>query len=133
MSMTPDESPYRYDAPDDSRRGFSRPEKKHSGYGITSLIVSLAGNMGCLILFGVAGYMEASTPGGMSEEDPTVVLLGLAIIMCGMSLLFALIFAVAGLFQADRKKLMSILGLIFSLGGSMVFGGLMLLGLLLEA
>ena len=41
-------------------------ELKHSGVGIASFVLSLLSGIGLFVLFGVAGYMESQSPGGMS-------------------------------------------------------------------
>ncbi|MGU5664526.1 hypothetical protein [Aeromonas sanarellii] len=44
-------------------------EKKHSGLGIASFITSIVSGLLIFLLIGVAGVMEASTPGGIDEES----------------------------------------------------------------
>lgn len=53
---------------------------KHSGIGIASFAMSLGILIVTFILVVVAGVMEASTPGGINEESPAAIMLGLAII-----------------------------------------------------
>lgn len=108
-------------------------ELKHSGVGIASFVLSLLSGIGLFVLFGVAGYMEAQSPGGMSEDDPTTMLLGVALIAGGMGQFLAFILGAVGLFQPNRKKIFAILGTIFSLLAILAFGGLMVLGFVMQA
>lgn len=89
-------------------------ETKHSGLGITSFVLSLLVG---LLVFGilvVAGIMEARRPGGIAEDSPITILVGLAIIGAMMLDLLAVALGIAGLVQKDTKKVFAILGLIIS-------------------
>lgn len=108
-------------------------ELKHSGVGIASFVLSLLSGVSLFALFGVAAYMASQSPGGMSEDDPTAMLLGFALIGAGMAQFLAVILGVVGLFQANRKKIFAILGTIFSLLAILSFGGLMVLGIVIQA
>jgi len=108
-------------------------ERKHSGVGIASFVLSVLSGVSLFALFGVAGYMELQSPGGMSEDDPTTMLLGVALIGAGMTQFLAFILGAVGLFQANRKKIFAILGTIFSLLAILTFGGLMVLGFVIQA
>ena len=127
--MSSDESPYSYNPTESRQRPAPVQELKHSGFGVASFIISMGAGLLCLAMFIVAGVMEASTPGGMSEEDPMVMLVGFGILAGGFAMLLGLVFGIAGLFQENRKKIFAILGLLLSLGGILSFGGLIVLGL----
>lgn len=65
-------------------------------------------------VFLYGGYMEISTPGGVAENDKLALLIGLAIIaLLGLDAI-AVGLGIAGLFQPDRKRVFSILGLVFA-------------------
>lgn len=87
---------------------------KHSGIGIASFAMSLGILIVTFVLVVVAGVMEASTPGGISEESPAAIMLGLSII--GMVVLNIVAFGlgIGTMFQKDRKRLFGILGMTFS-------------------
>jgi len=87
---------------------------KHSGIGIASFALSIGILIVTFILVVVAGVMEASTPGGINEESPAAIMLGLAII--GMVVLNVVAFGlgIGSMFQKDRKKLFGVLGMTFS-------------------
>ena len=107
--------------------------RKHSGVGIASFVLSVLSGVSLVVLFGVAGYMASQSPGGMSADDPTTMLVGVALIGTGMAQILAFILGVVGLFQANRKKIFAILGTIFSLLAILTFGGLMVVGFVIQA
>ena len=111
-------------------QGHGQQPLKNSGMGIASFIISLLIGPGLFFLILIAGVIEASTPGGMSETSPTAVFLGLFMIFSvGLSIIGAGL-GIAGVVQRDRKKTFAILGLIFNILVLIVFFLLMLLGLL---
>jgi len=87
---------------------------KHSGIGIASFAMSVGILIVTFVLVVVAGVMEASTPGGINEESPAAIMLGLSII--GMVVLNIVAFGlgIGTIFQKDRKKLFGVLGMAFS-------------------
>ena len=106
-------------------------EKKHSGIGITSFIMSIAGGVLTFILVVIAGVMEASAPGGMNEESVGAVLVGLCLFGFMFLCLVALGLGIAGLCQQDRNKIFAILGTIFSAMTIIGTIGLVIIGLAL--
>lgn len=108
------------------------PEKKQSGLGIASFIIALVGGFVMFAVFGIAGYLEHTMEGGMTEESPAAALVGLAMMGDGLLILLGAGLGVAGLFQADRKKLFSILGLMMN--GMIILGtaGLMVIGMMAD-
>ncbi len=96
---------------------------KHSGFGIASFIIALAaGALECVLIV-IAGILETMTPGGVDEDSPVAMLLGLVVIGGILINLLGIIFGIVGLFQRDRKKPFAVLGV--------VIGSLVLLGMLL--
>ncbi len=87
---------------------------KHSALGISSFVMSIITGLIIFLLVVIAGVMEVSTPGGIDEESAEAVILGLFIIAALFGCLTALALGIAGLFQKGRKKIFSILGVIFS-------------------
>jgi membrane-associated HD superfamily phosphohydrolase len=104
------------------------PEPKHSGVGITSFVLSLLSGLGMFVMCGVAVYMAMQAPGGMADDDPMVILLGLAVIGLGMTQVFAFILGAVALFQPNRKRIFAVLGTIFSLMAMLCIVGLIILG-----
>jgi hypothetical protein len=103
-------------------------QHRHSGLGIASFILSLAGGVLLFLLIVVAGYAEMSTPGGLDESAPSTMLLGLAILGAGVLEVVAVALGIAGLLQRDRRTLFAILGLVCAVGTLLGTAGLMVLG-----
>jgi hypothetical protein len=80
-------------------------------------------------MFVVAGVMEVTTPGGIPDDSGGAIALGLAIIGLFMLDVVAVVLGVAGLCQANRRKLFAALGLVFSLAIALGTAGLMAIGL----
>jgi hypothetical protein len=103
---------------------------KHSGIGIASFVISIVAGVAILIVFAIAGILEATTPGGMDEKSAAAILTGLCIIALILVDIVALGLGLAGLFQRDRKKLFAILGTVFSFATVACTIVLIVLGLL---
>lgn len=89
-------------------------EKRHSGLGIASFIISiLSAVMVCLILF-LAGMMETSTPTGLSEDSVGTLMLVLLFFAFLLASLIALGLGIGGLIKKNRKRIFAILGTVFS-------------------
>jgi hypothetical protein len=105
-------------------------EKKHSGLGISSFIISTAIGVLMFLLFIVAGVMETSTPGGIDEDSTGAMLVGLFLIAFLVLDLLAIGLGIAGLIQKDRKKIFSILGVVFGASTIVITIFLMIIGLM---
>ena len=103
------------------------PISPHSGLGITALVLSVLCGVSMFGLVLLAGIMEASTPGGINEESPEAIMLGLCILGGILLSFIGLGLGIAGLFQGNRKKLFAVLGVIFN--GMIVFGMCVLMGI----
>lgn len=104
-------------------------EKKHSGFGIAASVISVLGGIALLLLLAIAGVMEVNTPGGIDEESPLAIIVGLFLFATIFTQLIAAALAIAGIAQQQRQKTFAVLGLVFSLG-ALLFSGGVLLGLL---
>lgn len=89
-------------------------ERPHSRLGIASFILSILLFIITFILLGIAGVMEASTPGGIDETATNSIILGLAIIAVIFIDLVALVLGICGMVQKERKKIFAGLGSLFS-------------------
>ena len=107
----------------------SMEQQKHSGIGIASFILSLLGPAFFLLLVIVASALEASTPGGMDENSAAAGILGISLIAVVIISIVSFFLGIGGLLQADRKKVFSVLGLVFSAGGFFLEILLLLLGM----
>ncbi|MFM1885727.1 MAG: hypothetical protein RL026_884 [Pseudomonadota bacterium] len=108
-------------------------ERPHSGLGIASFVLSLCTAFLTLVLFGVAGAIENATPGGMDENSPVAMFIGLALFaFLGLSLL-ALGLGIGGAVQAGRNPALAIAGAV--IGGVTFLGAsaLTLIGLAIDA
>ena len=105
---------------------YSDPEDyrilKHSGFGIASFVIALAVGTLEFIVFVIAGILETTTPGGIDEDSPILMLL--VIVMIGGLLLnlLGIILGIVGLCLRKRKKIFAVLGVVI---GSLVFIGLL--------
>jgi hypothetical protein len=121
-----DDLPRRREADDFAERDYLRwpPEEKgHSRLGVASFVLATFAGLLLFVLFAVAGYLEVSTPGGI-EDGPVAVACGLALLAAGALELVALALGLAGLAEANRKKVFAILGVVFS--GLALFGSIVL-------
>jgi len=105
-------------------------ERKHSGLGIASFVISIITGLMMFMLFVVAGVMETSTPGGMDENSMEAMLVGLFLFALLFLDLLAVGLGVAGLFQKERRKLFAVLGLVFAAATIVVALLLVLIGLM---
>lgn len=89
-------------------------EQKHSGLGIASFVLGIVVGVLVFLMVVVAGAMQASTPGGIDEQSPVAVVLGLFILGLLALDMVALGLGIGSLFQSDRKKIFGVLGTLFS-------------------
>ena len=107
-------------------------EQKHSGIGIASFVISIVAGILIFILLGIAGSLEASTPGGIDENSTEAVMIGLAIIGLLFLNVLAVGLGIGGLLQKERKKIFAILGTVFSSFFILGVIGLMVLGAMVQ-
>jgi hypothetical protein len=101
--------------------------------GIASFVLAVMTGAATFGLFVFAGFMEASTPGGLDEESPVAIVVGLSLFaVMGLHLL-GIGLGIGGAFQGDRKKVFAILGISINILVILGVIGLVLLGLALEA
>lgn len=101
---------------------------RQSGLGIASLILGI---LTAIMLFATicfAGYMEAATPGGMTDDSPILVLVGLFILAGMFGNFVGVILAAVGLAQKDRAKSVSVIGLCLNIMCLLGVVALMVLG-----
>ena len=79
---------------------------KHSGLGLASFILSLTMYTGIFVLL--------VTTGEIDEESTETMVLGALFIAAGLASCVALGLGIAGLLQRDRKKVLTVLGTVFS-------------------
>ncbi|MDR0580376.1 MAG: hypothetical protein LBG21_07240 [Campylobacteraceae bacterium] len=91
-------------------------DKKHSGLGIASFVLSIAAIVLVLIFFITANFVDIYVFENITEENiPTeAVVLGLIYLLLIFDLFVALILGFVGLFSKDKKITFSIAGLALS-------------------
>ncbi|PJK11928.1 hypothetical protein CO614_06265 [Lysobacteraceae bacterium NML120232] len=108
-------------------------EQKHASLGIASFVISILCGISMFALFGIAGIMEATSPGGIDEESIEASLLGLLLMALLFFHLLSIALGVAAMFQKQKKKLLAILGASFSTLVILITLFLMGLGLLMDS
>ena len=80
-------------------------------------------------LFVTAGIVGSSSPGGIDEQSALVMIIGFGVFaIIGLSLVGSVL-GIAGLFQSNRNRTFSILGLIFNTLIVLGLVGLIFIGL----
>ena len=136
VSFDPEELRNPYGPPrtvETERPAAPATRRRHSLLGIASFAIAIFAGLTAFALIVIAGVMEASTPGGMSEESVQAIVIGLGIFgVLALNLLGAGL-GIAGLVVPNRSRVFGILGLIFNL--LVIFGiaGLLVIGLALAA
>ena len=90
------------------------PREGHSKLGIASFVTAIVGGLLFLTLGVSLGYMELNTPGGVDQTSKAVMLMGLGLILTIFILLISLSLGIAGFIQKKRKRIISVLGVVFS-------------------
>jgi hypothetical protein len=108
-------------------------EPKHSGFGIASFVISLGTGFFLFVILIILGVMESQSPGGIDEEAPITVVLGLLLIGGFLAELVSAGLGVGGLLQRDRKKVFAVLGLVMSVVTAVGLTALLLIGLATDA
>ncbi len=108
---------------------IEQAEAKHSRLGIASFIISIIGWIESFMLLAVAGYYEATTPGGMDEASFTAVIIGMFLFLTIFILLVGTGLGIAGLFQKDQKRIFPILGTVLNSSLIVTLIGVFLVGL----
>lgn len=101
---------------------------KHSALGILAFIAGLGSGVLMLCLIVVAGVMETRTPGGLDEDSPVSITIGLLLFAFAGLALLAIGIGIGSFFQRDRRHIFGILGVVFA--GLTLLGtvGLLILG-----
>lgn len=87
---------------------------KHSGLGITTFVLGLIAPIGLIVCIIMAAIAEASSYGGMDPNSTEAVIIGLFLILFVILALVAVGLGIGALVQKGYKKLLPILGVVFS-------------------
>ena len=101
--------------------------QKHSGFGIASFIIAIIQGVTTAVVVILASVFAAKEP--QSENEVALAIIGLAIFGGIFAHLVGLGLGIAGVVQKDRKKVFSILGLIFNIVAVITIALLMIIGL----
>ncbi len=105
------------------------PLKPHTGFGIASFVTSICAGLTLVGSLGVAGYVSIKTPGVMEDATSAeAILVGTAMVLGCFLALIGIGLGVAGLLQQGKKKTLSVLGSIFSVGVLLITASLMIIG-----
>ncbi|MCD6309870.1 MAG: hypothetical protein J7M18_04100 [Candidatus Eremiobacteraeota bacterium] len=110
--------------------GSGELPEKHSGLGIASFVISIAVGIIFILSFIIMGTIVAIEGKIPEPTSPVAIISGLIMMLGFVGLLVGAGLGIAGLFEKNRKKIFSILGLIFNAGIFLVFIILMIIGLL---
>lgn len=81
-----------------------------SALGIASTAIAAVSILAIFVVLTIAGAIEASTPGGMSEDSAEAVIIGMSIFGCiGLNLL-AIGLGIGGIFQKAKERLWAVIG-----------------------
>ena len=103
-----------------------------SRLGVASLILSVCSIVFIIILFIVAGVWEASAPGGVDENSPAAVILGLFLVAGLGSLLVSIGLGVAGIFQKQRLRICAFIGTALSSASFIAAASTIAIGMALD-
>ena len=103
---------------------------KHSGLGIASFIISLAGGFMEFVAITAAGILEFQ--GRMGESSPAAMIVGLFIIFGLFVNLAGVGLGIAAVAQNKTKKIFGVFGIIFNGGLIILILGLIFIGLMLS-
>lgn len=112
---------------------YGVPPSRHGLLGVVSFIIALVMLVSMLAILGIAGYLETTTPGGMSEDAPITIVLALLCLFALVITLAGAVIALVGIVvERDRQRLFGALGLVLNV---LVFGtgvGVLVVGVMVE-
>ena len=103
-------------------------QKTYSGLGLASLCLSILAGLGIFGAIAYAVYIQVTTGAEITSQRGTMMLVGLAMIGCVLLGIVGIVLGTVGLFQANRRKLLPVLGLIFNVLVFLMFGVLYAIG-----
>ena len=85
-----------------------------SKLGISSLLISIFTAIGIFIILIIATVMESNTYGGIDEESPAAIILGLFLIGSIFLDILAIGLGIGGIFQNMRRRIAAVIGTVIS-------------------
>ncbi len=113
--------------------GLSITPVKHSGLGIASFVLAILGIILLIISFILTANAAANISASMTEEEfvasaPGIIIASFLVLLTIGFNLIGFILGIIGLFQKQRKKLFSILGVVLNSIGFVVFVIMLIIG-----
>lgn len=107
----------------------SPAQKKHSGPGIASFVLSILGGLFIVTAIVSAAVMSTANNKAFADDSTETIILGFTIIGLLVMDLIALTLGIVGLCQSDRKKIFAALGSLFSFTIGVGIIGLIAIGI----
>jgi hypothetical protein len=105
---------------------------KHSGLGIASFIIAIVLGVFEFLFIVVAGIVETTNSGGIEAKPTIAIVVGMSILLgVGLSLV-GIGLGIAGLIQKNRKKVFTILGLVFNIAVIIMVLGIVVIGIIVS-
>ena len=89
-------------------------KSRHSGLGVASFILFIAVFLALIILYTVLATTHASNPQLLEQESIGMALVGFVIMGSSLLVLVGVGLGIAGIFQKEKRKVFSVLGLVFN-------------------
>lgn len=109
---------------------FENESNKNSVLGIISFIISLVAGISLIGLLAVSVAMESINQGNVEKDTSKSFILGLLLICILFLEFIAFGLGIGGLFQKNSKKLLAILGIVFSSMTVLAFCALVVIGMM---
>jgi hypothetical protein len=90
---------------------YTLPPRGHSPIGVVSFVLALLAGLGLLGIIIGAAVMAAGGRTELDEESPQAMVIGLVFVLSLFGSFIGLGFGIGGLFQRDRKRVFTVLGL----------------------
>jgi hypothetical protein len=105
---------------------------KHSGFGIASFIIAIGAAILHFVVLGVATVLDATTPGGLGDDSPELMLVGLGTIVGLFADFVGVGLGIAGICQRRRSKVFAVLGVVICTVEFVGVVSLMVIGMLVS-
>lgn len=89
-------------------------DQKHSGFGVTSFIMSIVSIILFFMVFFIPLIAVASGSGPEQSSNGLIVIFGFFLFVFFFESFVSIVFGVLGLLQKERKKILAIWGIVLS-------------------
>ncbi len=105
---------------------------QRSTLGLASFLISSMTLVVFIAVIITAGILEASTPGGISGESSGAMVLEVLLLLCWFSLFVSFGLGVASVVRGEKKRILAITGIFFSIFVGIISIILILIGSFIE-